>query len=239
MAPRRAALFILAAVLPALVVLGDGPSSAVSALRLGQPAPEFTVPDASGHAFRLSDFRGRQHVVLLLCPPGCFEARAETLREASSKLAAFQTTLLVIRPGPASALTGPLVLNDRDGEVARTYLAPSSGSAPVAFFIDKDGILRRVLRVYAPAEDLPTTVAEWLSGQSIFIHSCARCHGEDGMNTDYPFIRTLGGIGNRLNDDEIRTRLRPLVLRPDEIHIRSFIFRPRELDALIHYIAGL
>ena len=32
---------------------------------LNQPAPDFTLPDYSGRAFRLSDWRGRKTVLLV------------------------------------------------------------------------------------------------------------------------------------------------------------------------------
>jgi len=36
-----------------------------SAFVVGQPAPEFTLPDATGHAVSLADYRGRKPVVLV------------------------------------------------------------------------------------------------------------------------------------------------------------------------------
>jgi hypothetical protein len=35
------------------------------ALVVGQPAPDFTLPDAAGHAVTLSDYRGKKPVVLV------------------------------------------------------------------------------------------------------------------------------------------------------------------------------
>lgn len=34
-------------------------------VQLDQPAPDFALPDLNGQMIRLSDFRGRQHVVLV------------------------------------------------------------------------------------------------------------------------------------------------------------------------------
>jgi cytochrome oxidase Cu insertion factor (SCO1/SenC/PrrC family) len=36
-----------------------------SALTVGQPAPDFTLPDATGTPVRLSDYRGQKAVVLI------------------------------------------------------------------------------------------------------------------------------------------------------------------------------
>jgi len=36
-----------------------------SAFVVGQPAPDFTLPDAMGHPVRLADYRGRKPVVLV------------------------------------------------------------------------------------------------------------------------------------------------------------------------------
>ena len=45
-------------------VLAQVPSSPV-ALRVGEPAPDFTLPDAAGAAVSLASFRGRTPVVLV------------------------------------------------------------------------------------------------------------------------------------------------------------------------------
>ena len=44
-----------------LMRVPGGPSAFV----VGQPAPDFTLPDATGRAVRLADYRGRQPVVLV------------------------------------------------------------------------------------------------------------------------------------------------------------------------------
>jgi peroxiredoxin len=42
-----------------------GTQRAGSKVQLNQPAPDFALPDLNGQMVRLSDFRGRQHVVLV------------------------------------------------------------------------------------------------------------------------------------------------------------------------------
>ena len=44
--------------------------SAHAAATVGQPAPDFTLTDATGKPVRLSDFKGK-HVVLEWTNPGC------------------------------------------------------------------------------------------------------------------------------------------------------------------------
>ncbi len=40
------------------------PASAMATLKVGARAPDFALPDQSGRILRLSDFRGKQAVVL-------------------------------------------------------------------------------------------------------------------------------------------------------------------------------
>lgn len=61
---NRRHLFLLSAL--SLVFAG----TAQAAATVGQPAPDFTLKDASGKTVKLSDFKG-QHVVLEWTNPGC------------------------------------------------------------------------------------------------------------------------------------------------------------------------
>jgi peroxiredoxin len=80
---RRALL-----ILPALLVA----AAAQAVPSVGQPAPDFTLKDASGKAVKLSDFRGKV-VVLEWTNPGCPYVRkhydsgnmAATQQEAAAK----------------------------------------------------------------------------------------------------------------------------------------------------------
>ena len=117
---------------------------------------------------------------------------------------------------------------------------PALGRA--VLLVDKQGVLRRIERFPgvepAPA-DLVRIIERWLAGKSSFETACARCHGDDGSSTDYPFIKKLTGIGNRLTEDQIRDRLHPLPMRSEQYSVRSHLFRSDELSALIAYVAGL
>ena len=73
MLARRTAIFalILATLsVPAFAQLGpkDGPALAptdLNRIKVGQPAPDFTLEDADGKAITLSTFQGKKSVVLV------------------------------------------------------------------------------------------------------------------------------------------------------------------------------
>ncbi len=67
-------------------------------------------------------------------------------------------------------------------------------------------MVRRVIRGGSAEEHAERVVSEvkaWQRGRHIYEAQCARCHGSDGMDTGYPFIKTLDGIGNRHTEEEI------------------------------------
>lgn len=101
------------------------------ALKPGDPAPEFSLPDANGHPVNLSDFRGKR-VVLYFYPrdntPGCTK-EACGFRDAYSEYQAQDAVVLGISTDDAKSHTKfvqkfdlpfPL-LTDADGQVATAY----------------------------------------------------------------------------------------------------------------------
>ena len=51
----------------AALVLLQGPAARAADLQIGQPAPDFALPDETGRVHRLADYRGRT-VVLMFYP---------------------------------------------------------------------------------------------------------------------------------------------------------------------------
>src|SRR5580693_9841860 len=97
----------------------------------GDPAPDFTLPDADGHPVSLSSYRGRQVIVYFYpaaMTPGCTKEACD-FRDRQSDLAGADTAVLGISPDqPAKLakfrdkerLTFPL-LSDPDHAVLQAY----------------------------------------------------------------------------------------------------------------------
>ncbi|MGP6169755.1 thioredoxin-dependent thiol peroxidase [Microbacterium sp. A196] len=100
-------------------------------LEVGQPAPDFALPDAAGNTVRLSDLRGGP-VIVYFYPaaftPGC-TTEACDFRDNLASLQGAGYTVLGVSPDPASKLAQfadaeqlafPL-LADEDAEVAKVW----------------------------------------------------------------------------------------------------------------------
>lgn len=133
-------------------------------LEPGNPAPDFTLPDADGKDIALADFRG-QKVILYVYPaamtPGCTKQACD-FRDSLSGLAAAGYAVLGLSPDkPAKlvkfrdgeALTFPL-LSDPDHAVLSAYGAYGEkqmygktvvGVIRSTFVIDEDGRIERAL----------------------------------------------------------------------------------------------
>jgi len=122
---------------------------------IGKPAPEFTLKDAAGNTYRLSDYKGRI-VVLQWVNPDCPVCRrvsktgvvgnmAAQLKQMDPNVAhlAINSTHYM-EPGDGAKyysshkIDAP-VLSDKDGTVGRMYGAKTT---PHLFVIDKKGVLR-------------------------------------------------------------------------------------------------
>lgn len=133
-----------------------------SRLAPGDPAPEFTLPDADGTEVSLSSLRG-QRVIIYFYPaamtPGCTKQACD-FRDSLSSLAAAGYQVIGISPdGPAKlrkfaerdGLTFPL-LSDPDHKVLEAYGAygekmmygrKSIGVIRSTFVVDADGRIER------------------------------------------------------------------------------------------------
>ena len=105
--------------------------------------------------------------------------------------------------------------------------------------VDEAGIVRRIGPAPAGAEELADFVAEWEDGRAVFRNRCARCHGEDGMDTGYPLIRTLGGIGSRYGRDEIKQKIHASHPSADLILILGESFSRKQFTTLLVFLASL
>ena len=108
-----------------------------------------------------------------------------------------------------------------------------------AFVVDAKGIVRRIGPAPLSREELERFFTEWADGKAIFENRCVRCHGADGMDTGYPYISQLGGIGARLTKLQIRAKLHPTYAGPDHILVRGDPFTRKQFEALIVFLAGL
>ena len=137
---------------------------------LGSPAPDFSLPDADGNDWRLSDHRGK--VVVLLFYPGdetpiCTKQmcsvrdRWEDYVATGAEVVGISTDSVESHQKFAEHHQLPLrLLSDRDGHVSELYNARSLIPGKVArsvFVIDSDGILRhsdvRPLGLFKPKDD--------------------------------------------------------------------------------------
>jgi peroxiredoxin len=126
----------------------------IPAPREGFMAPDFSLQDAAGNTVRLSDLRGKPVLINLWaswCPP-C-KAEMPAMQTVHEQYASRGFTILAVNTTfqddataaadfiTSRALTFP-VLFDLDGEVSRQYQVRSM---PTSFFVDSEGMIRRVV----------------------------------------------------------------------------------------------
>ena len=130
----------------------------------GDPAPDFTLPDANGHPVSLSSFRG-QRVIVYFYPaaltPGCTKEACD-FRDNLADLNAQSVAVLGISPDQPSklakfrdkeGLTFPL-LSDPDHAVLQAYGAygekvlygkKTVGVIRSTFVIDPEGVIEKAM----------------------------------------------------------------------------------------------
>jgi thioredoxin-dependent peroxiredoxin len=127
-------------------------------VKVGDRAPDFTLPSQIGDSVTLSEFFGKKNVVLYFYPkdesPGCTK-EACTFRDSYEELAALGAEVLGVsgqsiesHKSFASHYGLPfLLLSDEDNKVRKLYGVPSTmGLIPgrVTYIIDKQGIVRHI-----------------------------------------------------------------------------------------------
>jgi len=138
---------------------------------VGEPAPDFELPDQDGNVVHLSELRGR-NVVLYFYPkadtPGC-TTQACGVRDRSADYSAADAVVLGVSPDPPAKLRrfadkhglAFTLLGDEDHSVAEAYgvwVEKSMygkrywGNERTTFVIDPEGKIASVLRKVKPAE---------------------------------------------------------------------------------------
>ncbi len=125
---------------------------------VGDPAPDFALPDRSGRTVRLGDYRGQKAVVLYFYPkddtPGCtkeacsFRDQYQDFQDAGAEVIGVSSDAEASHEKFAAKHRLPFVLlADRSGVVRKQYGVPATlGLLPgrVTFVIDRQGIVRHV-----------------------------------------------------------------------------------------------
>ncbi len=133
-------------------------SASKGRVRVGDTAPDFALPTQSGTLVRLSDFLGKQAVVLYFYPKdnttGCtaeacaFRDSYEVFKDAGAEVIGVSADSEESHQEFAAQYRLPFVLvSDRDGELRKRYGVPTTfGLVPgrVTYVIDKQGVVRHI-----------------------------------------------------------------------------------------------
>jgi thioredoxin-dependent peroxiredoxin len=130
-----------------------GANSAAAELKAGDSAPEFELAGSDGKTYKLSDFRGKQAVVVAWFPKaftGGWTAECKSLRESGEAIRKFNVAYFTASCDPADVnkkfaesldLDYP-ILSDPTAATALSYgLVTGNGKVPkrLTFYIGKDG----------------------------------------------------------------------------------------------------
>jgi len=152
------ALNYLIGFLPFLSILGSVTlARAAEGLKVGDKAPGFTLQDQSGKVARLSDFKGKEFVILYFYPkdetPGCTK-EACTFRDDLSWYKQHGVEVLGVSVDDQAShhefasrySLNFRILSDADKKVTQRYgvLGPFGVANRTTFVIDREGIIRAV-----------------------------------------------------------------------------------------------
>jgi peroxiredoxin Q/BCP len=161
-------------------------SEAMTIPQAGQVAPDFELPTSEGKRVRLSEFKGKQPVVLYFYPkadtPGCTK-EACGFRDRIADYSGANVAVLGISPDPVEDVTkfaGKFALNfplvaDADHAVAERYGVWQKksmmgreymGVVRTTFVIGKDGKVAHVFEKVKP-EGHEAEVMEWLKANKM------------------------------------------------------------------------
>lgn len=139
---------------------------AVPEVKVGDKAPDFTLPSNTGENVTLSSFFGKKNVVLYFYPKdesrGCtkeactFRDSYEVFKDLGAEVLGVSSQSVESHEAFANKYMLPFpLLSDKDGKVRELYGVPSTlGLIPgrVTYIIDKQGIVRHVFSSQFQAE---------------------------------------------------------------------------------------
>lgn len=133
-------------------------------LKIGDTAPDFTLPDSFGSKVHLADFQGKKNVVLYFYPkddtPGC-TLEAQGFSDQQAAYEALETVVIGVSRDTVSSHKKfcqkyglrLMLLADKNREVIENYGAwqykkmfgrEFKGTIRITFLIDKNGIIRQI-----------------------------------------------------------------------------------------------
>ena len=143
-------------------------------LKVGDMAPDFALPGSDGKTYRLSDYHGKQAVVLAWFPkaftPGC-TTECKTMAADGPKIKAFDVayfTASVDKPEKNKEFAASVgadypILSDHGGEVAREYGVTGAiqrWASRWTFYIGKDGKILDIDKDVHPSTSVDDIVAK-------------------------------------------------------------------------------
>jgi peroxiredoxin Q/BCP len=148
-------------------------------LKVGDPAPDFTLPASDGKTYKLSDFKGKQAVVVAWFPAaftqGC-TIECKSLAANGEKIRKFDVTYFMASVDPIEGEKGNKafaaaynadfpMLSDPAKQTADAYgvLNPRGVASRWTFYIDKTGRIAAIDKEVRPAtsaEDMLARLAE-------------------------------------------------------------------------------
>lgn len=152
-----------------LLLVCSNPANATE-LKVGQPAPDFKLEATDGKTYSLSDFKGKQAIVIAWFPKaytrGC-TIECKSLADNGEKIKKYDVTYFMASVDPIDENRGfakknkadfPL-LSDPTKEAAKAYdvLNFLGVASRVTFYIDKDGNIAHIDEDVKPrtsAEDM-------------------------------------------------------------------------------------
>jgi len=138
-----------------------GSLAEMGSLRVGQPAPDFTLPDLAGHSITLNAYRGQKIVLMDFWASWCVPCRMAMpdLQELADKFKDRGLQILGVDQGESAdqvrnflerrKYSFQMVL-DRDQAVGSRY---GVSAIPVLVLVDKQGAVRWISGGYSGHED--------------------------------------------------------------------------------------